>query len=116
LFEITDVDDERRNKRSWTIPRSLVLVLGCETGAAKADTGFGLAAALMNLGAAGVIGTECPVHTDMVARIARDLRSVLFNRTRVGEALKQVMWDLAREGCPTGLVFNYVGPVEARLP
>ena len=102
--------------RVWAVPKSLVLLLGCATGASRVDTGISLAGSLLNLGAVGVLGTECTVYTDFVARVARDLQLALFTPKPMGEALHEVIWRLAVEGCPVGLVFTYIGPVEAELP
>lgn len=116
LLRLSDVRNKLEAKSTWEQPRSLVLLLGCSTGAARVDTGIGLAGALLNLGAVGVLGTECTVYSDLVVRVARDLRQALFDGEEIGKALHDVIWQLAREGFPMGLVFTYVGPIKAQLP
>ena len=34
----------------------------------------------------------------------------------MGDALHEVTWQLADEGCPMGLAFTYLGPIKAGLP
>jgi hypothetical protein len=116
LLRLRDVRKRLDAKKIWNVPRSLVLLLGCATGAERVDAGIGLAGALLELGAIGVLGTECTVYTDLVARVARDLRLALFAGAPMGKALHDVVQQLADEGCPMGLAFTYLGPIKAGLP
>lgn len=114
--------DFRSLPEKWDLPRSLVFLLACGAGTARADTGPSLATALLEHGAAGVIATECTVFTPMVARIARDILTALAAqngsaaKTTVGSAMRQTLFELALEGCPLGLAFTYHGIAEASLP
>jgi hypothetical protein len=115
-------DFKKAGLKSWDLPRSLVFLLACGAGTARADTGPSLATALLTHGAAGVIATECTVYTPMVARISRDILAALAAnkanaaKTNIGQAMQHTLLALAREGCPLGLAFTYHGIAEASLP
>jgi len=97
-------------------PRSLILLLACGVGGERVDTGTSIAASFLQLGAVGVLATECTIYTGIAARMARDLASALTRGDEVGEALRSTISQLAATGCPLGLAFTYLGPAEARLP
>lgn len=116
LLQLSDFTEEWMSNEGWSTPRSLVMMMGCGTGTSRVDTGISLSGALLNLGAVGVLGTECTVYTDIVSRMARDLSQELLQGENMGEAMQHCVWRLAQEGCPMGLVFTYLGPAEAGLP
>jgi hypothetical protein len=102
---------------SWkSAPRSLVFFLACGSGTERVDTGTSLAAAMVKLGAVGVLGTECRVWTSLISRVARDLTQRLEQREKMGPAMREVLYELAAEGCPLGLAFCYLGSADAVLP
>jgi hypothetical protein len=104
------------NEQDWQLPNSLVLLLACNSGAARVDTGTSLATAFLRLGAIGVLATECSVHTPMIAAFARELISRLVNGEHIGAAMHATTVSLGQQGCPLGLVFTYLGLAEAKLP
>jgi hypothetical protein len=116
LLRLSDITHEILKPGKWSSPRSIVILLGCATGSDRMDTGIGLSGGLLNLGAGGVVATECIVFTDIVARMARDLTRELLSGKSMGDSMKNCTWALAQEGCPMGLVFTYLGPAEAALP
>lgn len=116
MLRLSDISKEVRDEAPWEEPRSLVLLMGCGTATTRVDTGFSLAAALLQLGAIGVVGTECDVATPIASRVARDLVTALASDKTMGVAFKETIWNLAQQGCPVGLAFSYVGPVDAKLP
>lgn len=91
-------------------------MLACGSGTGRVDTGTSLATALLQLGAAGVLATECTVRTGIVSRLARDLTSRLVAHEKMGFAMRETIFKLAVEGCPLGLAFTYLGSVDAGLP
>jgi len=118
---ILDLDDFTRElqlgHKDWeAAPRSLILLLACGSGTDRVDTGTSLAAALLNLGAVGVLATECTVLTGIVSRVARDLTSRLAQGQHMGAAMRETIFELAVEGCPLGLAFTYLGTADAHLP
>jgi hypothetical protein len=116
VLSLSDFRTEDRRHEKWQIPRSLILLLACNSGAARVDTGASLAASFLKLGAIGVVATECSVHTPLVARFARDLIVRLaVTGTPIGEAMHATTLALVKEGCPVGLAFNYLGRAEAHL-
>lgn len=116
MLRLSHISREVRDGPPWEEPRSLVLLMGCSTATTRVDTGFSLAAALLQLGAIGVVGTECDVATAIASRVARDLVTELASNKTMGAAFKETIWNLAQQGCPVGLAFSYIGPVDARLP
>lgn len=116
MLRLADISRKVRDGAPWEEPRSLVLLMGCGTATTRVDTGFSLAAALLQLGAIGVVGTECDVATGIASRVARDLVTALASNKTMGVAFKETIWNLAQQGCPVGLAFSYVGPVDAGLP
>lgn len=116
LLGLGDVSKELRGKHNWDAPRAVVLLMACASGIARVDTGIDLPAALMELGAGGVVGTECTVYTPMVARIGRDIVRHLRNKESMGTAMREAVWSLAQEGCLAGLAFKYIGRSEVKLP
>jgi hypothetical protein len=109
-------DFRGKNAGPWASPRSLVFLLACAAGTTRADTGPSLAAALLALCSAGVLATECTVHTPMVARVSRDIMAKLAANATIGSATRETLLELAREGCPLGLAFTFHGIAEASLP
>ena len=98
------------------MPRSLVLLLACDSGTTRVDTGVGFAGAMLKLGAIGVVGTECSVYTSLVAKYASELVSRLASGMPMGKAIHKTNWAVAEQGCPLSLAFTYLGTIEARLP
>jgi hypothetical protein len=103
-------------ENDWQLPNSLVLLLACNTGTARVDTGTSLATAFLRLGAIGVLATECSVHTPMIAAFARDLIERLMRGDKIGQAMHHTSLALGQQGCPMGLAFTYLGLAEAQLP
>lgn len=116
VLSLHDVRDELQHHDEWAAPRSLVLLLACGSGTQRVDTGTSLAAALLQLGAVGVLATECAVRTGVASRLARDLTTRLAAREKIGHALRESILQLATEGCPLGLAFTYLGSADAQLP
>lgn len=116
VLELNDLAFEIREKKNWKAPRSLVLLLACDSGTTRVDTGVGFAGAMLKLGAIGVVGTECSVYTSLVAKYANELVSRLASNMTIGRAIHETNWALAEQGCPLSLAFTYLGTIEARLP
>lgn len=116
MLQLSDIAKQVLKRASWTEPRSLVLLMGCGTATTRVDTGLSFATAFLQLGAIGVLGTECDIATSIAARVARDVVTALASAKTMGVALKETIWNLAQQGCPVGLAFSYIGPVDVRLP
>jgi hypothetical protein len=124
FLAVDDIGYEVRKQHFWEQPRSLVLLIACGSGQQGPAAGVGLSGGLVRLNAIGVLATECTVFTGIGSRVARDVLMKLKQPLKpghpeqkpVGVALREVVWELAREGCPLGLAFTYVGSMEATLP
>jgi hypothetical protein len=116
LLRLDDFNEQTEIDSWKSAPRSLVFFLACGSGTERVDTGTSLAAAMVKLGAVGVLGTECRVWTSLISRVARDLTQRLEQREKMGPAMREVLYELAAEGCPLGLAFCYLGSADAVLP
>jgi len=116
LLTLDDIVVEIDTNGEWDTPRSLILLMACGSAASRVDTGTSLAAALLQLGAVGILGAECTVFTGMASRVAADVTRWLFQGSTMGDAMRMTVANLAAEGCPLGLAFTYLGSADAVLP
>jgi len=116
VLTLADIVSEIRKYGEWDTPRSLILLMACGSAASRVDTGTSLAAALLQLGAVGILGAECTVFTGMASRVAADVTRWLFQGSTMGDAMRKTVANLAAEGCPLGLAFTYLGSADAVLP
>ncbi len=102
-------------------PRSLVLLMACESGASTVATLNDFVMAFKAAGAAAIVGTEVPVYVSLAARFAQELIKTLQARqasgepTTLGKAVRSVANQLLGEGNPLGLIFNYCGNADLVL-
>jgi hypothetical protein len=107
---------EIKAKRSWKKPQQpLVLLMACSGGFTRLETATTFAGNFLRLGAAGTVASDCTVFTGLAARFARDLIEALAADLPMGEAMRRCTEELAREGCPLGFVFTYLGSADLQL-
>jgi hypothetical protein len=103
LLMPTYLDDELR--AAWAEGAPLVVLNGCHTGKYDPSTLLSFVHRFGALGAAGVIGTEIPIHESLAAAFGQ----YLFRRLLAGEAVGQTMydfrWALLRQRNPLGLAY-----------
>lgn len=116
LMNQDDIVQERLENGEWEVPRSLVLLLGCDTGVTRIDSGSSLAASLLRLGASGVLGTECRTVDGLAARMGTEITRALAAGRSIGHAMHGAVNALAAEGCPLGLAFTFLGATQTCLP
>ena len=87
----THLDDELR--RAWSESAPLVVLNGCHTGKYTPATLLSFVHRFGALGAAGVIGTEIPIHE----YLGKAFGEFLFPRLLDGEPVGKIVYDFRRE-------------------
>lgn len=102
---------DRAARECWTgSPRTLVLLMGCSTGATDMATLNDFALAFGVAGATALVSTECVAYTGLLARFARDVTAGLWQqRKRFGAAVRDAQTSLLNEGNPLAFVFTALG-------
>lgn len=100
----------------WQQPRSLVLLMACESSALGADKINTFVKAFALAGALAVAGTECIVFSDLAAKFAEEITIALWNDSRqLGGAITTFRRRLMYSGNPLGFVFHCVGSADLTL-
>lgn len=99
----------------WSQPNTLVLLMACSSGATELTTLNNFVTSLTTAGATAVIGTECIVQSSLVARFTREVTSDLWDKKRLGEAMKFFNRRLLSAGNPLVFVFNCLGNTGIKL-
>jgi CHAT domain-containing protein len=99
----------------WLDRNPLVLINGCHTAELEPGNILNFVTAFTYAGASGVIGTEIPVRLPLATEVAEMLLTKLARRMAVGEALRQVRWELANRGNLLGLAYTLYGLADLRL-
>jgi hypothetical protein len=100
----------------WKHPRSLILLMACESSALSADKINTFVKTFSLAGALGVAGTECIVFSELAARFAEEITIALWSESkRLGEAVTAFRRRLMFAGNPLGFVFHCVGSADLAL-
>jgi hypothetical protein len=86
-FLVSYLSDDLRS--AWSEGAPLVVLNGCHTGKYDPSTVLSFIHRLGELGAAGVIGTEVPIHEWM----GSDFGQFLFERLLKGETVGQIVYE-----------------------
>lgn len=106
----------RRSAERWTQPRTIVMLMACESAQTSAATVNDFVSALATAGAAAVVGTEAVVPSGLAADSARELTALLWtDRRTLGEAMTTLRRRLLAEGNPLAFVFHAVGNADLAL-
>jgi hypothetical protein len=70
---------------------------------------------LKAIGAAGVVGTEIPVWSQLAEQVGLQLLTHLLNRKSIGEAFLEMRKDFLRQLNPLGLAYSYYAPATLHL-
>jgi hypothetical protein len=100
---------------SWQVPKPLFIMNGCETMAVTPNLTHGFLHTLKRLGAAGIVGTEIKVWTQLARPFGVRLLSDMFQGMSVGEAFLEARKYLLRQLNPLGLVYSYYAPATLHL-
>jgi hypothetical protein len=96
----------------WRQPRSIVLLMACESAATEVATVNDFVTAWNAAGAGAIVGTECVVGADLAASLAESVTTDLWNGKTLGEAMTNFRRGVLTRGNPLGLVFHAIGDVD----
>jgi hypothetical protein len=96
----------------WRQPRSIVLLMACESAATEVATVNDFVTAWNAAGAGAIVGTECVVGADLAASFAESVTTELWNGKTLGEAMTNFRREAVTRGNPLGLVFHAIGDVD----
>jgi len=90
---------------AWQNRRPLVIINGCHTCNLAPGQILSFASAFGSAGASGVVGTEVAVVLQVAAEVA-ELLLLRLETVGLGEAVRQVRWELANRGNLAGLAYT----------
>jgi hypothetical protein len=111
------IDWKQARRKGWEgDPRPLVLLMACSAGATQIDTLNDFVKSLNALGAAAIIGTECPVYSRLVARFSREvIVDVWTNGMPLGAAIQNFTQRLLKAGNPLAFAFTLSGSADLQF-
>ncbi|MBN1641917.1 MAG: CHAT domain-containing protein [Anaerolineae bacterium] len=92
-------------RAAWSDGAPLVVLNGCHTGTYGPSTLLSFVHRFGALGAAGVIGTEIPIHESLGTAFGQFLFHRMLAGEPVGKAVYDFRWALLRQRNPLGLVY-----------
>jgi hypothetical protein len=111
-----DILESITERRPWTAPNPIVLLLTCESGATSPDELSGFVAAFHRARASAIIGTECLALSDCVDRFSVRFIPMVWQRgISLGKAMTQVRRALLEQGYPLVFVFSCVGRADLKV-
>lgn len=99
----------------WSQPRTIVLLMACESAAIGLETLNSFVTSLDAAGAAAVVGTECTVFSDLASTFAQELTLALWKGDTLGKAVTGFRRRLLRTGNPLAFVFQCVGAADLMI-
>ncbi len=102
---------------AWAHQRPLVFINGCHTNGLRPGHIVSFASAFASLGACGVLGTEVRVPVSVATEVAESFFSKIAppQQMTVGDALRQLRWELANKGNVLGLAYSLYGLADLRV-
>ena len=100
---------------NWHSLTPLVFINGCHTSDLKPGEVLNFVSAFARAGAAAVIGTEVSVQLPVAMEIAEMLLRKLVTGSSIGEATREMRWELANKGNLLGLCYTAYGLADLRL-
>jgi hypothetical protein len=97
-------------------PRTLVLLLACDSAATKISTLNNMVTSLNAAGAAAIIGTECTIFSGLAARFAREVTLDLWKKAKpLGEAVQAFNQRLMLAGNPLVFAYSCFGNIDLTI-
>jgi hypothetical protein len=96
-------------------PQPLVVLIACESAAARPETMHGLIGFLRNAMASGVLGSEITIDTGLGRTWGYRFMSALVTGQSVGECFLQLRHDMLRRYNPLGLAFSMYAPASLHI-
>jgi hypothetical protein len=106
----------KKSADAWEQPRSLVLLMGCDSATTKLATLTNFITAWCTVGAGAIVGTEAVVGSTTAADFARRFSDRAFKQKQsFGAAMTGIRAELLAEGNPLAFVFHAIGNVDLTL-
>jgi CHAT domain len=110
-----DVIDKVFDNEVIQNPQPLIILMSCEAAAVELKTLNDLFSSLIRAGAAGVVGTETVVFTQLAADFSQQVTLKLWQPQRYGEAIRHVRRSMLMQGNPLGFVFTAFGDADLKF-
>lgn len=101
---------------AWNDLHPLVFINGCHTANLKPGEVLNFVTAFNFAGASGVIGTEVAVIVPVATEISESLFRKIAGNTPVGQAMREVRWELANKGNLLGLAYTLYCLANLQVP
>jgi len=109
-------DRAHEEREAWNQPRSVVLLMACDSAAGTLKTVNNFVIAFNTAGAAAIVGTECIVDSKLAAEFAQEISiAMLKDKVRLGAAITKFRRTSLQRGNPLAFVFNAIGDVDLRI-
>lgn len=101
----------------WAESRPLVFINGCHTGDLQPGEVLSFVSAFGLARAAGIVGTEVSVQLPVATETAERFLGKMVAREggRLGQAMREVRWELANKGNLLGLCYSAYGLSDVRF-
>jgi hypothetical protein len=101
----------------WKQRRPLIIINGCHTADLRPGQIVSFASTFAGVGAGGVLGTEVSVTLPVAIEVAESLIGKLTSAENIslGEALRQIRWQLANKGNLLGLAYTLYGLADIHI-
>lgn len=120
IYVTTVTDWARTSLGSWARQRPLVFINACHSGDLTPGEILSFVSAFGLAGASGILGTEVSVKLDVAVLFAERLLAEILGSgasggTAVGQAVRDVRWQLADRGNLLGLCYTFYGLADLHL-
>jgi hypothetical protein len=106
---------DRVLEKTWDQPRTVVLLMGCQTALMDLGTLTGFLTAFNSACAAGVAGTEVVAFSRLLTRFAQEIALALWRKETLGAAITDFRRRLLVAGNPLAFVFQALGGADIHL-
>jgi len=102
---------------AWAQRRPLIFINGCHTNGLQPGHIVSFASVFTDLGACGILGTEVRVPLSVATEVAERFFQKIAppQRVPVGEALRQIRWELVNKGNLLGLAYSLYGLADLQV-
>ena len=115
IYPSTVISWARTGLRQWPDRHPLVMINGCHTSDLQPGEILNFVSAFGVAGAGGAIGTEISVRLPVAVEVARRLFAKILREVPMGQAMREVRWELANKGNLLGLAYTAYGLADLRL-
>lgn len=106
---------EKFNLEKWKKNRPIIFINGCHTLDVRPSVVLDFLSSFKRLGANAVIGTEVSVLADMAMYIGDIILEKIANEDTIGDAIRDMRWNLVNRGNLLGLAYTPYGLSDLRI-